>query len=705
MPLRLVIEQTSNRTQVLVAPSRLPLAAEIISQLQSQPDFEIFSEGESKPANIIIYLVDQSALSQLHVWLDQALDQHAKFILVTNSNEPPLQEEVSLVSKFGRNFRLNYRIIEISNDIDTPLAAAEIIRSFFPQYHPPKHAKVTPPPQQEEPSKIRFRFFLPIIIFLGLLLAYPIALYGFLHCSASQLLRGNFSTSLTCAKLSSGLSRLAPQVSPYLVVSRQLSESLILANQFASSSLPYLQSFFGHGQIPSSDITDLSFTLSRLTDSLAFLQADLQSFPRLASLLTRVNNARTFAQKISPLVTSLPELLSLNGKSTILLLLQDSAELRPTGGFLSHIALLNIENGRLINVQIYDTAATDSQLRGQISPPADLARAIGESSWFLRDSNWDPDFPSSAARAAWFVNKELSVFPDKVISVHLGTLVDLLAEVGPLRLSELNLTVTKQNFFSQYLTHPDFLSVFYQHFFDQLRSLNLNQLPTLIGVVINSLESRQSFITSTVWNGEVVPPACRSTLPCVESYFYAVSSNTGVNKTNMFIQSMAQLAIQLDSARADFQYQATFTHSSSQTNWPLGHNKNYIRLYLPSQSLPDTVLINGQQAVIYHVTTEHGLVVLGVSVDTPPASSTQLVVRWHQPLTLTSRFHYQIDIPNQPGQLPYPLSVSVNYPKWWFASTTTIPTLASAGRLQYNESLSHLLRFDIDFAINEVNSK
>lgn len=702
MPLRLLIEQTSTRTRVLVIHTHLPLAAEIISQLQTRPDFEIVSEFESQPANIIIYLVSPTPLSQVHTCLDQALKQQAKFILVVDKGQTLLQEEaVSLVTQFGRNFNLDYRILEISSAMDVTSAAAEVLRSFLPHYQPPaQRSKRLPSPQPVKFSTHYFSLFVTILIIFVFFLSYPIALYGLLRCSASQFLRGNFSTSLTCAKLSSGLSRIVPQVSPYLTISRQLSDTLILANQFASRSLPYLQSFFGHGQPPSSDMADLSFTLSRLTDSLAFLQAGLQPLPRLASLLNRVNMARTFTQKISPLITSLPDLLSLNGKETILLLLQDPAELRPTGGFLSHFALLSIDSGRLTNIQIYDTATTDSQLRGQISPPADLARAIGESSWFLRDFNWDPDFPSSAARAVWFVNKELSISPDRVVSVHLGTLVELLSEVGPLHLSELNLTVTKQNFFSQYLAHPDFLTVFYQHLFDQLRTLNLSQLSTVIGVVINSLETRQSFITSTVWDGGVATPSCRSALPCLESYFYAVSSNIGINKTNVFIQPAAQLAVQLDSARADFQYQVSFTHTSSQTNWPSGHYKNYARLYLPSQSQPDAVLINGQQAAAYYVTTERGLVVLGVLVDTPPASTATLVVRWHQPLVLTSRFHYQLDIPNQPGQLPYPLSITVTYPKWWFATTTNIPTLASSGQLQYNEHLSRLLHIDIDFAIN-----
>lgn len=532
----------------------------------------------------------------------------------------------------------------------------------------------------------------PLILVFLLLIFYPLALYSFLRCSVSQFLRGNFSVSLSCTKLSLGLSRLVPQISPYVVVSRQLSETLVLANQFATGALSYLQS---------PNTTDLSFSLSRLSDSLAFLQASLQPLPRLAPLLLRVNSVRTLAQKISPLVSTLPELLSLNGKSTVLLLLQDPSELRPTGGFLSHVAILTLDTGRLTNIQIYDTVATDSQLRGQISPPADLARATGELNWYLRDSNWDPDFPSSAARAIWFVNKELSITPDRVVSLHLGTLVELLATTGPLRLPELNLTVTKANFYSQYLAHPDFLYAFYQRFFDQLRALNSNQLSKSLGIIINSLESRQIFITSTIWDGGVAPPTCRSTLPCLNHYFYPVSSNVGVNKTNLSIQSTAQFAVQIAPTRADFNYQINFTHTSSQTNWPSGRYKNYLRLYLPPQSQPDAVLINDQPAPAYYVTAEHGLVVLGVLIDTPSASTTQLAVRWHQPLVLSSRFHYQLDIPNQPGQSSYPLTVTVTYPKSWFATTATTPALASAGQLQYNQALSRPLRFDIDFARND----
>ena len=169
----------------------------------------------------------------------------------------------------------------------------------------------------------------------------------------------------------------------------------------------------------------------------------------------------------------------------------------------------------------------------------------------------------------------------------------------------------------------------------------------------------------------------------------------------MFIQPIAQLAVQIEPTRADFQYQVDFTHTFSQTNWPSGHYKNYLRLYLSPQSEPDAVLINGQPAPDYYVTAERGLVVLGVLIDTPPATTTKLTVRWHQPLVLSSRFHYQLDIPNQPGQSPYPLTVTVTYPQGWFATTAATPTLASAGLLQYNQPLSRPLRFDIDFAKND----
>ena len=295
-----------------------------------------------------------------------------------------------------------------------------------------------------------------------------------------------------------------------------------------------------------------------------------------------------------------------------------------------------------------------------------------------------------------FVNKELSLTPDRVASVHLGTLVELLSKSALSGFQSLISQLLNKTF-SQYLAHPDFLTIFYQHFFDQLRSLNLSQLSTAIGVMINSLESRQTFITSTVWDGEShLPLAVPRSL--VWNYISMLSVVTLASTKLMFLfNPQPSWQFNLIPPGRTFNTKLILPTPLPKLIGLPGTTKLYSLISLP-QSLPDAVTINDQPVAAYHVTTEHGLTVLGVLVDTPPATIAQLVVRWHQPLVAPSRFHYQLDIPNQPGQLPYPLSVTVTYPKWWFATTITTPALASAGRLQYNERLSHYLHFDVDFA-------
>ena len=70
MSLRLLIEQTSARTRILVTHPHLPLSAEIISQLQTLPEIETISTQDTKPANIIIYLTSSTPLGHLHAHLD-----------------------------------------------------------------------------------------------------------------------------------------------------------------------------------------------------------------------------------------------------------------------------------------------------------------------------------------------------------------------------------------------------------------------------------------------------------------------------------------------------------------------------------------------------------------------------------------------------------------------------------------------------------
>ncbi|MEK7154492.1 MAG: DUF4012 domain-containing protein, partial [Patescibacteria group bacterium] len=706
--------------------------SKLISQLQTHPNTEIIT-GLDGPADVIIHLAgfDPPSLSEtlfhtshLHKLLDTAISHKSRFILVIPAKKTALQETaVSLVTQFGHNFSLDYRIIELPHSLDASESVSEIIHTFLPHFKKTPALLLSSPPAlktRRQPSKL---FLLPLLLLIPwvFLLIQGLALYLSTTCSLKKFQQGQIAPSARCAGVSKFLAQtLKPQVnfslgSGYILTSLglppaptldsiiKLSESLKIASQVGDLLLA--RTF---------NSTEITTQTNRLNESLAFFLTSSQSVPRLSRLSQQVSLIRSSLLKVQPVLTDLPILLSQNQKTTVLLLLQDSTEVRPSGGFLSHFAIASLENSRLADFRFYDTSSTDSQLRGQVDPPADLSHALGESNWYLRDVNWNLDFPSVATKALWFVEKEMGATAESVVSLHLDTFVQLLKITGPVKISPSGAVISASNFYNYYLSHvsaetasPPFLSQFYPALFSKLENLSPQQYSQGLTLFINSLLNRQTFVyradspkTSLAylgWDGGVAVPSCRSSLPCLVNYLYPVEANVGINKVNPFISRQSQLRFSFTSEKVESIYSLTLENTSPQPSWPNGPYKNYIRLLLPIQSQPASVTIDGKE-VSFTSTPFQNKIEIGFLSTTLPKSVSQIVIRWHQPLPQYQRFHYQLDFLNQPGLFQYPVTVTVTYPSGWFASTSSVPALVSAGQLQYNLVISRINTLDIDFS-------
>jgi len=732
--LRLLTEIISPQTHFLITRPETKLGQELISQLKTHPNSEVTS-GWDNPADVIIHLAgfDPPSLSEtlfhtshLHKLLDAAISHKSKFVLVIPGKKTALQETaVSLVSQFGHNFSLDYRIIELPHALSASDSASEIIRTFLPHFKFTQTLPLSSSPalvSTFHPPLLKL-FLLPLLLIIPwiFLIIQSFALYFSTTCSLKKFQQGQMAPSSRCAGISKFLAQtIKPQInfslgSGYILTFLglppattlesivKLSESLKIASQVGDLLLT--RTF---------NSTEITIQTNRLNESLAFFLTTSQSVPRLSRLSQQVSLIRSSLLKVQPVLSDLPILLSQNQKTTILLLLQDSTELRPSGGFLSHFAVASLENGQLSDFRFYDTSSTDSQLRGQVDPPADLSRSLGESNWYLRDVNWSADFPSVAVKALWFVEKEIGATAETVISLNLDTFVQLLKITGPLKISPGGVVISASNFYTYYLSHvsaenasPSFLSQFYPALFTKLEHLSQSQYSQGLTLLINSLINRQIFIYRADvprpslaylgWDGGVSTPSCRSSLPCLVNYLYPVEANVGINKVNQFVSRQAQLRLSFTPEKVESTYNLTLENTSPQPSWPNGPYKNYIRLMLPIQSQPDSVTIDGKEASFISTPFQNKLEI-GFLSTTLPKSISQIVIRWHQPLPQYQRFHYQLDFPNQPGLSPYPVTVTVTYPTSWFASTSSVPTLVSAGQLQYNLVISRTNTLDIDFS-------
>ena len=78
-----------------------------------------------------------------------------------------------------------------------------------------------------------------------------------------------------------------------------------------------------------------------------------------------------------------------------------------------------------------------------------INKYLKEANWFLRDSNWDMNFPVSAERAEWFLDKEIDVAVDGVIAIDLNVIKDVLEMVGPVYLNDYQTQVSYENFYEK----------------------------------------------------------------------------------------------------------------------------------------------------------------------------------------------------------------------------------------------------------------
>lgn len=406
----------------------------------------------------------------------------------------------------------------------------------------------------------------------------------------------------------------------------------------------------------------------------------------------------------------LPDLISLNDRAKYLVLFQNNMELRGTGGFIGSYGLLSFEKGKLYDFQVYDVYTADGALKGHVEPPAPIKNILGEAKWYLRDSNFDPDFPTSARRAEWFLKKSMNQDVVGTIAINLETLRLLLKGIGPLELLDYGETITENNlaeraqfhaevnFFPGSTAKKEFLSSVADALFTKLKTADAKTLLSVSSALMASLESSDTQISvsnqsserilqTLGWNGAVESKPCPTT-PCYDDYLYSVDSNFGVNKANFYITKETNLDVSISKdGNPTHTLQTTWKNAATSNAWPAGSYKNYTRLYLPPSSLIQQVKV-GESTLSssdYTVSQEHGRLVLSYLVTVPINSATSSTVVYTNDTRLTSGSFYTLYFQRQSGsRAADKVSVTYNLPLYLKPlKLSPEPTVLEAQKLNF----------------------
>ncbi len=215
------------------------------------------------------------------------------------------------------------------------------------------------------------------------------------------------------------------------------------------------------------------------TDKATLLQAHLQSaIPRYEAAATALEDVdpralpteyqKSFVEfrsifaafvddtrDTSALASSLVSVFGQDSFRRYLIMFQNNHELRPTGGFMGSFAVVDVQKGKVLNIEVPGGGTYDvqGQLTEYVEPPTPLL--MTNNRWELQDANWFPDFSVSAEKIQWFYEHATGRSVDGVIAINASVLEDLLAIVGELESEELGGSVAADSALAMIQSHVE----------------------------------------------------------------------------------------------------------------------------------------------------------------------------------------------------------------------------------------------------------
>lgn len=138
--------------------------------------------------------------------------------------------------------------------------------------------------------------------------------------------------------------------------------------------------------------------------------------------------------KAKPAIEQLPKVMGVDEERKFMVLFQNDAELRSTGGFMTAFAILRVEKGKVYQEKSEDIYALDAKFNSREPAPEIIRKYLPlVYRLYLRDSNLSPDFKVSMDTFSNFYNNipgEPDI--DGIIAVDTQILKEIVEVLGPI---------------------------------------------------------------------------------------------------------------------------------------------------------------------------------------------------------------------------------------------------------------------------------
>lgn len=371
-----------------------------------------------------------------------------------------------------------------------------------------------------------------------------------------------------------------------------------------------------------------------------------------------------------------PEIVGATEPKTYLLLFQNDKELRPTGGFITAYATMNLDAGEISvsgSDSIYEISEDGAN---RYVSPWPIQVYLNQEIWHLRDMNFSPDYNESMSTfySYWLQLGQSPV--DGIISIDTQFAQKILEVVGDIKVEGYDFAFdgwvglpeacrtggenfTKDNVVCRLEAYAEkvgleqterksvigeLMSAILKHV---LTTKGENVLP-LVKQVINQLDEKhillrfensdaQQFAHTLDWTGEV-------TRDYNGDYLYVNDANLGGLKSDLYLERSVDQSYESNNGEVVKTVSITYENTGAFDGWLNATSRNYLRVYVPAGS--ELLSVDGGEFES-NVYEEFGYTVFDNFVRIPSLSSKTITFTYKLPSSALES--HKLLIQKQPG--------------------------------------------------------
>ncbi len=389
---------------------------------------------------------------------------------------------------------------------------------------------------------------------------------------------------LSLKSFTTGINSFTYGVQPYVELTKSLKEGKEMDQSLFKSSSESLEMSY--------EYFNKANEIMESTGEVSFGNSEIEKYKEALPKIVKLNKILLATSRDAG------DLFGFEKPNRILFLFQNPAEIRPTGGFIGSYGVMEISKGKVLSLSIDDIYNPDGQVdvkKVRVTPPASIRNFLKEDKLYIRNANYNSDFPSSAENIADLFNKTTSDRFDNIIAIDYTFIQSYLDLFGGIYLNNYQEEINASNFTERAQFHSEFnykegisekksfLTTLGSKIIEGFFQLNTSDLMRFNDSIYGLLETRNiqiytkypnlaKSLNELKWDGALVKTN--------GDYLKIVNSNLGGNKVNYLTKNKYKYEVLSMTRDGVLRGRVTlsYTNNAKDKAWPYGNFTNYVKV-------------------------------------------------------------------------------------------------------------------------------